>query len=68
MNKQHIAKAAEVAEELISLEGVDGCGMCLECGGIANCEPDARGYFCDLCHKPAVYGVDEILIMGATLI
>ena len=43
----------------------DGMGICLVChetqGG---CEPDARGYCCDICNNDSVYGFDEALMMG----
>lgn len=40
-------------------------GACLSCGEQAEgVEPDARGYECDACGKPHVYGLEELLIMG----
>lgn len=40
-------------------------GFCIECGAERDsCEPDARGYKCDECGNPKVYGIEELLIMG----
>jgi hypothetical protein len=48
----------EEAEELES-------GYCLACGAMrAQCEPDARRYPCEECGKRAVYGAQELVIMG----
>ena len=39
---------------------------CQACGATAhNCEPDARGYECESCGKPEVYGAEEMLMMSA---
>ena len=44
-------------------------GYCLECGEQrGECEPDARGYYCDNCGCNAVYGAEELLIMGRLFI
>ena len=38
----------------------DGLGYCWSCGADQyGCEPDARGYTCESCGKPAVYGGEE---------
>lgn len=38
-------------------------GFCINCGAErVCCEPDARGYTCDFCGEPKVYGAMEILI------
>lgn len=40
-------------------------GKCLKCGADAyEVEPDARKYRCDECGERAVYGIEELLIMG----
>lgn len=40
-------------------------GFCLACGKtVPNVEPDARRYECPSCHKPKVYGAEELLMMG----
>ena len=48
------------------LESGEQVGFCLACGfqedGV---EPDARGYECDACGEPQVYGAEEIVLMGA---
>lgn len=44
----------------------DNPGFCLACGEEQEgCEPDARGYTCESCDEPAVYGAEEVLMMGA---
>ena len=54
-------------EELLEVAEEDGNqGFCLACGEIADCvEPDARGYTCEACGAPKVYGAEEIMLMGA---
>jgi hypothetical protein len=40
-------------------------GFCLACGEQQDgCEPDARGYDCECCGEPQVFGADEMLMMG----
>jgi hypothetical protein len=40
-------------------------GFCLKCGAErGECEPDARKYKCESCGANAVYGAEEIVIMG----
>jgi hypothetical protein len=37
-------------------------GFCMACGNEqGGCEPDARGYRCESCDEPAVYGAEELL-------
>jgi hypothetical protein len=44
----------------------DTAGFCIECGDqVHGVEPDACGYMCEACHKPAVYGAEEILMQIA---
>lgn len=46
----------------------DACeGVCLGCGESTSSgvEPDARGYGCEDCGRPTVYGMEEALLMGA---
>lgn len=41
-------------------------GVCIECHGVNGCcEPDARYYPCDFCQKNKVFGISELLVMGA---
>lgn len=43
---------------------LDNPGFCIQCGADAEgVEPDARGYPCEICDAPAVYGAEELLIM-----
>ena len=40
-------------------------GFCTDCGAeMFGVEPDARDYICEECNKPAVYGAEELVIMG----
>lgn len=40
-------------------------GFCISCGDECyGCEPDARKYECPSCGKNAVYGAEEVLMMG----
>lgn len=41
------------------------CGFCTKCGAMKDCcEPDARNYECDECGAMAVYGAEELVVMG----
>ena len=43
----------------------DYIGFCVECGAERECcEPDARKYECEECGARAVYGAEELAIMG----
>jgi hypothetical protein len=43
----------------------DNVGFCLDCGAETDgVEPDARKYNCDECGMRAVYGLEELLMMG----
>jgi hypothetical protein len=43
----------------------DSIGFCIKCGAERDCcEPDARGYQCEECGEDAVYGAEELVIMG----
>lgn len=45
---------------------LDNPGLCLACGADAEaCEPDARGYECESCGEPMVYGADELAMAVA---
>ena len=40
-------------------------GFCLACGAEADgVEPDARYYECEVCEVKAVFGAEELLMMG----
>jgi hypothetical protein len=40
-------------------------GVCLNCGATRDgCEPDAREYSCEACDANAVYGAQELMMMG----
>lgn len=43
----------------------DLIGFCVKCGNDQyGCEPDARKYECESCGEHAVYGAQELLLMG----
>lgn len=43
----------------------DNPGFCIACGADAEgCEPDARGYECEVCGERQVYGAEELVWMG----
>lgn len=43
--------------------GLDDPGLCVACGEeVDGVEPDARGYPCESCGEPAVYGASELLL------
>ena len=56
-------------ERVVSMVGdaqtsLDSPGICLACGEDADgCEPDARGYECEACGEPRVYGAEECLLV-----
>lgn len=51
--------------EVIQEAMEDYTGFCIKCGAERDsCEPDAREYECYECDEHAVYGAEEILIMG----
>ena len=47
-----------------AMTSLDNPGFCIACGADATgCEPDARGYTCEECEQPQVYGAEELLFM-----
>ena len=55
-------RVMEAAED--SSFGMDSTGFCHACGNEQEgCEPDARGYTCEACGKPKVYGAEETALM-----
>lgn len=48
-----------------SLFGMEDDGICIACGEDAmHVEPDAEKYKCESCGEPAVYGCEQMLLMG----
>ena len=46
-----------------AIESGESIGFCLACGqDQEGCEPDARGYTCESCGQPEVYGAEEVLL------
>jgi hypothetical protein len=44
-------------------------GFCIACGEeVYGDEPDARGYECEACEEPKVYGAEELMMMGFIVI
>lgn len=43
----------------------DNIGFCIKCQAEQECcEPDARKYKCEECGELAVYGAEELVMMG----
>ena len=58
------SKTAMSLEDFEMLNADHG-GRCAMCGEDAHgAEPDARGYVCESCGTPAVFGAEEWLIEG----
>ena len=50
---------------LEALQNDEMIGFCIKCGAERGCcEPDARKYECEECGEKAVYGAEELLMMG----
>jgi len=46
-----------------SMVDLESPGFCIACGDDAyGVEPDARGYKCESCGAPRVYGAEELLM------
>jgi hypothetical protein len=55
-----------VEDVMAAIEADDNEGFCLACGEAAyGVEPDAEHYTCESCGAPAVYGAEQILLLGA---
>ena len=55
----------EMTEDQFREYQENSIGLCRKCKAERECcEPDARDYPCESCGKNAVYGVEELLIMG----
>ena len=55
----------DIDRVLKACEMDDYTGFCLACGDDAyGVEPDARRYECESCGAMAVYGAEEVLMMG----
>jgi len=40
-------------------------GLCTSCGEERECvEPDAEKYDCEVCDSPAVYGLEQLVLLG----
>ena len=49
-----------------SYSTLDNPGFCIACGRKqGGCEPDARGYTCESCGEPKVYGAEELMMTMA---
>lgn len=59
--KRKVMFSADALPEML----MNDAGGCIECGAIADTvEPDARAYRCEACGAYAVYGAEELLLMG----
>ena len=60
LNHNEVMQAAEE-----STFGLENLGFCIKCGYEQDgCEPDARKYECEECGENAVYGAEELILMG----
>ncbi len=51
-----------------AVQADDNLGLCVKCGyEQSGVEPDARGYECDDCEEPTVYGAEELLLQYTSL-
>lgn len=56
-------KKVTLARVVAAVESGEYKGFCLACGATAyEVEPDARGYECEACGAPKVYGAEECLM------
>lgn len=65
--KVHESVTEERVFEMVQnqMTGLEDPGVCLKCGEDADgVEPDARGYICEVCEAPYVYGAEEIMMRG----
>lgn len=69
--KHHSDKADLNAHCFVMSEGAyhelreEYVGLCIECGAERDgCEPDAERYECEECERPAVFGIEDLLICG----
>ncbi len=63
------AAGPSLDEVMRAVQDDEGVGFCVNCGyeqmGV---EPDARGYECENCGQPKVYGAEELLLMNVASI
>lgn len=65
MAKQHHVALIPLSQLTEAIDAGDSLGFCLRCGEMAaGVEPDARRYECESCGARAVYGAEEILLIG----
>ena len=67
--KWHPSVTQARIEEMVvrRMTSLDNPGVSLGCGEeMDGVEPDARGYDCEACGEPRVFGADEVMIMMAT--
>jgi predicted RNA-binding Zn-ribbon protein involved in translation (DUF1610 family) len=63
---ENLSAEAVLAAAERSMVGLDNPGFCTACGAEAEgVEPDARKYRCAACGAMAVYGAEELVVMGA---
>ena len=65
--KMHASVTPERIERAVlrGWESLDNPGICVACGEDADgCEPDAEKYECECCGERAVYGAEQLLVVG----
>ncbi len=63
-----MANKVSLKRIMAAVEADDNLGFCTACGRKAHSvEPDARGYTCEGCGEPKVFGAEELLMIGEGL-
>lgn len=64
------AKVAKLSSDAFEEHMDSSDGFCTACGEWTGggCEPDARKYECEMCGEHAVYGAEEMMVMGMVVL
>lgn len=63
MKRQHAKRT--FTQSRIEQASAEHNGFCIGCGHEqGECEPDVRGFKCEDCGQPKVYGTAELVLMG----
>jgi len=66
MKKKPAYKRIKLTEDTYRMLDSDSMGVCRAClTPMCECEPDAKKYKCDGCGEKAVYGAQELMMLGA---
>ena len=62
VSKRQMHSSITLERVMAAVENEEYTGFCIYCGEEAyGVEPDARGYDCESCGMPKVYGAEELL-------